>query len=119
MRGAGKSDALVVGNIFRELPGGSGDSAVVVATAEEGNHEAAGVTGTRVVDHRLGAVADFDAVFAVVGRNEKKDAFAGFFGADAELFVEVRGISFDIVAIKGFHGDDGHLGAGFLLELQA
>ena len=40
LRGAGEGDAFIVGNIFRELPGGSGDAAVVITTAKERNHEA-------------------------------------------------------------------------------
>jgi len=82
-------------------------------------HEAAGVAGASVVDDRLETVADFDAGLAIGGSDEEEDSAIFLLGADAELRVEIVGVLFDGFVFEGADGDDSHLSAGFLFELEA
>jgi len=115
----GQRDPAIVGYELGELPGGSFDAGTVVSLKKIGAHQAAGVASAGVVDDRLEAVADFDAIFAVGRSNEEKNAAIVFFVADTELFEEVVAILIDVFAIEGTDGDDGHLGAGFLFDFEA
>lgn len=116
---SGKRNALVVSNVFGKLPGGGGNAAAVIARPEVRNHYAAGVASARVVDDRFGAVTDFYAVLPVIGSDEEENTFVGFFAPDADLFVEIGGVGFNVIAVERFNRDDGHLSAGFLLKLSA
>ena len=78
-----------------------------------------GVAGASVVDDGLKAVANFGPIFMLDRRDEEKYAAIGFFVADAKLLEEFVAIFLDGFAFKRANGDDGHLRAGFLLELGA
>lgn len=116
---AGECDALVVGNIFCELPRGDFDCGAVIILPEKGNHGTACITGTRVIDDRFDAVADFDSIFAVVGCEEKQNAGTFFFGANAKMLEEIDCEIFHRAVVERFDGDNGHLRGGFLFELGA
>jgi len=116
---AGECDALIVGDVFCQLPRGDFDCQSVIILPEEWNHGAPGIAGSRVVDNRFDAVAGFDSVFAVVGSEEEQNAGTFFFGADAQVFEKIDGVIFHRAVVEGFDGDDGHLRAGFLFEFGA
>ncbi len=62
-----QGNASIIGNVPRQLAGGNLRGLAEITLAEEGYHCAAGVPGAGIVDDRLEAVADFYAVFALVG----------------------------------------------------
>src|SRR5579863_6613831 len=116
---AGERDAFVVGNIFCELPRGDFDGRAVIVLPEKGNHGAAGIACTRVINYWFQAVADFDAVLAIVGSEQQEHAGVVLFCAYAEMFEEIDGVVFDGAIVERADGDDGELRAGFLLEFGA
>lgn len=116
---SGKRYAAIIGDVFGELPSGGFDAAAVISLAEKWNHSAASITGARVIDNRLEAVADFGPIFALGGRDKQQDAEIFFFAADAELLEEIVAVLFDGFAFERADRDDGHLRAGFLFELGA
>ena len=83
--------------------------------AEKGNHGAACIACARVVDDRFEAVADFDAVLAIVGCEQEQDAGIVLSCADTEMFEEIDGVVFYRPIVERPDGDDGELRARFLL----
>src|SRR5713226_9249380 len=71
-RGAGERNAAVVGNVLGQLPGSGEDGSIVIGAAEKRHHGAPRIARTRVIDYRLEAIADFDAIFVFVGREQQQ-----------------------------------------------
>lgn len=113
----GERDASISGDVSGELPGACFDTGAVISLAEERDHSPAGVTGAGVVDDGLEAVADFCPIFVFERGDEKENAAIVFFAADADLLEEFVAVLLDGFAFERADGDDGHLRAGFLLEL--
>jgi len=86
---------------------------------QEGNHGAASIASARIVDDGFKAVADFDAVLAVVGSYQQQNAGGVFFCANTEMFEQIHRVIFDRPIVERADGDDGHLCAGFLLQFGA
>lgn len=101
------------------MPGSSFNASAVISLKKIGAHEASRIAGTGVVDDGLETVADFSPILTFGWGDEKENAAVVFFAADTELFVEFVAILFGGFAFKGAHCHDGHLGAGFLFELEA
>jgi len=118
-RRCGERYTAIVGDVFGELPCSGFDAGAVISLEKIGAHQAACVARAGIVDDRLEAVAYFDAVGAFGGRDEEENAAIIFFVADAELLKKIVAILIDVPAIEGANGDDGHLRAGFLFELEA
>jgi len=112
---ASKSDAFIVGDVLGDLPSGGRDTSAVVTLAEVRSHQAASITGASIINNGFEAVADFDAVAAIVGSDKKQGAAVVLFGAYTELLIQPGGIGVDVVAVEGFDSDDSQLRAGFVL----
>jgi hypothetical protein len=87
--------------------------------AEKGNHGAACIACARVVDDRFEAVANFDAVLAIVGREQEQNPGIVFFCADTEMFEDIDGVVFYRTIVERPDGNDGELRARFLLQFGA
>ena len=118
-RSCGKCNAAISGDVLGELPGCGFDAAAVVSLKKKRTHETACVAGAGVGDYWFEAVADFDSIGALRRRDEQEDTTIFFFAADAELRVEVIAVLLDGFAFERTNGDNGHLRAGFSLDLQA
>ena len=118
-RSARESDTFVVGNVLGQLPGGDFDSGADIVLSEEGNHRTTGVARAGIINDGLDAVADFDAIFAIVGSEEQENAGVLLFCADSEMFEEIDGVIFDGATIERANRNNGELSAGFLFKLGA
>ncbi len=94
-------------------------SAAVVALFQVGHHLAADVPRASVVNDGLQAVAHFDLVLALLGRQQKQDTAVLFLRTNTELFVEIGSVIFPGAAVEGVYGHDRNLRPCFLLDLGA
>lgn len=106
-------------DIFCELPRGNFNGGAVIVSTKERYHGAASVARASVIDDGLESVANFNAVFAIVGSEKKQGTGVVFFCANAKMFEEINSVIFDGAIVKRSNGDDGELRAGFLFELPA
>src|SRR6266849_9080788 len=116
---ARQRDTAIIGDIFRQHPRGCLDGGAVIGLAQKWNHGAPGISCARVIDNRLQAVADFDAVFVLVGCYKKQHTAIVAFAADPKLLVQIHAIVFDAFTVQRFHRDNRDLRASFLLDFIA
>ena len=91
----------------------------VIALPQKRDHSAARVACARIINDRFEAVADFDAVLAVIGRQQQKNAAIVFFASDSQLLIKVHGVRVDAFSIQRADRHDSHLRPGFLLKFRA
>ncbi len=93
--------------------------AVVVILPEQRDGLAANGSNLAVGQNRLQAVADFDAVFPVLHRQQDQDSVVGGLAADAPLLVQGDGVALYVRTVQGIYRDHGNLCVRFLVELLA
>ncbi len=93
--------------------------AVVVVLPQQRDSLAADASDLAVGQDRLQSVADFDAVFVVLHREQDQDAVVRGFVSDTPLLVEGDRVALDVCTVESVYCDDGDLRLGFLVELLA
>ncbi len=95
------------------------DGAVVVILPQQRDRFAAKASDLAIGQDRLQPVADFDAVFAVLHRQQDQHSVVRGFAANAPLLVQGDGVALNVCTVEGIYGDHGNLRMGFLVELLA
>ena len=93
--------------------------AVVVILPQQRDRLAAKASDLAISQDRLQPVADFDAVFVVLHRQQDQDSVVRGFAADSPLLVQGDGVALNVGAVERIYGDHGNLRVRFLVELLA
>jgi len=92
-----------------------GDSAVVVASLESGDHDSANIADLAVGENAFQSVSDFNPVLVVVNRKQHEHTTVRSLSANLPLFFQSIGKVGLVVSIKIVDGDDGYLGVAFAM----
>jgi len=93
--------------------------AVVVILPQQRDRFAAKASDLAIRQDRFQPVADFDAVFVVLHRQQDQDSVVRGFAPDSPLLVQGHGVALDVGAVQGIYCDHGNLRLRFLVELLA
>ena len=93
------------------------DGRAVLRLLKQRVHAAADVADLAVGKNAFKAVADFNAILAILDGEDEEDALVGGLGADLPVVFERGGPGVDVFAVEGFDGDylDGGVGLGINL----
>src|ERR1035437_1196033 len=112
----GEGDVLRLGDGAADGFRGGHEGFAVVLLLQCGAHLAENGAGEAVGEDRFEAIADFEAIAAVIDDEQEQGAFVLAFLADAPGAIDGVGDVFDGLAGEGGDGDKGHLGAGGALH---
>src|SRR5438105_2130628 len=116
---AAQCDICIVGDVLCQLPCADFHRVAIIALPEIRHHGAPRVPGARIINDRLEAVANLDAILAVIGRQQQKYTAIVFFAADAKLLEEVDRVILDAFSFQRTYCHDSHLRAGLLFQFGA
>ena len=116
---SGQFNAGILRDDIRDSRRHQRHGAVVVVLPQQRDSLAAEASDLAVGQDRFQSVADFDAVFVVLHRQQDQDTVVRGFASDTPLLVQGDGVALDVRTVESVYRDYGDLRLGFLVELLA